>query len=200
MLQNAKMKENTACQITGNAVFLFSMSTKYKFRNQEQLYFVSFAVVGWIDLFIRNEYKDILLESWKHCQQHKGLEIYGWCIMTSHVHMIIGTHGDKLENIMRDMKKHTSIALKQAIKDHPGESRREWMLWLMERAGQKNSQNIEFQLWQQDNHPIELFDHKILHQKLDYIHNNPVVAGIVEKPEDYLYSSARNYYGMSGLM
>ena len=176
------------------------MSTKYKFRNQERLYFVSFAVVGWIDLFIRNEYKDILLDSWKHCQQHKGLEIYGWCIMSSHAHMIIGTHGDKLENIMRDMKKHTSIALKRVIKDHPGESRREWMLWLMERAGQKNGQNIEFQLWQQDNHPIELFDHKMLHQKLDYIHNNPVVAGIVEKPEDYLYSSARNYYGMSGLI
>jgi hypothetical protein len=49
------------------------MSTKYKFRNQEQLYFISFAVVGWIDLFIRNEYKDIMLESWKHCQEHKGL-------------------------------------------------------------------------------------------------------------------------------
>jgi REP element-mobilizing transposase RayT len=194
------MKENTACQITSNAVFLTSMSTKYKFRNQEQLYFISFAVVGWIDLFIRNEYKDIMLESWKHCQEHKGLEIYGWCIMTSHVHMIIGTHEEKLENIMRDMKKHTSIALKQAIKDHPGESRREWMLWMMEKAGKKNSQNLEFQLWQQDNHPIELFDNKILHQKLDYIHNNPVIAGIVERPEDYLYSSARNYYGLPGLI
>jgi putative transposase len=101
---------------------------------------------------------------------------------------------------MRDMKKHTSAALKTAIKNHPGESRREWMLWMMERAGTKNSQNINFQLWQQDNHPIELFDQKILHQKLDYIHNNPVVAGIVERPEDYLYSSARDYCGIPGLI
>ena len=69
------------------------------------------------------------------------------------------------------------------------------MLWMMGRAGKKNGQNAEFQLWQQDNHPIELFDQKILHQKLDYIHYNPVVAGIVEHPEDYLYSSARDYYG-----
>ncbi|MFI5158344.1 MAG: transposase [Sphingobacteriales bacterium] len=147
--------------------------------------------------FIRNEYKDIMLDSWSYCCKHKGLEIYGWCIMTSHVHMIIGTNGEKMEDIMRDMKKHTSIALKQAIKQHPHESRREWM---MERAGRKNSQNIDFQLWQQDNHPIELFDINILHQKLDYIHNNPVTAGIVEKPEDYLYSSARNYYDLPGLM
>jgi len=176
------------------------MSGGYKFRDQDELYFISFAVVNWIDLFIRNEYRQIMLDSWKHCQSNKGLEIYGWCIMTSHVHMIIGTQGDKLENIMRDMKKHTSVTLKEAIKLHPGESRREWMLWMMERAGKKNSQNANFQLWQQDNHPIELFDHKILHQKLDYIHYNPVVAGIVEKPEDYLYSSARDYCGLPGLI
>ena len=176
------------------------MSTKYKFREQDQLYFVSFSVVNWIDLFTRNEYKDIMIESWKHCQLHKGLEIYGWCIMSSHIHMIIGTHGEKLEHIMRDMKKHTSIALKKAIREHYGESRKAWMLWMMERAGKKNSQNLEFQLWQQDNHPIELYDRKILHQKLDYIHYNPVVAGIVEHPEHYLYSSARDYFGLPGLI
>lgn len=71
---------------------------------------------------------------------------------------------------------------------------------MMARAGKRNSQNLNFQLWQQDNHPIELSDYKILHQKLDYIHYNPVVAGIVEKPEDYLYSSARDYYGLPGLI
>jgi putative transposase len=74
------------------------------------------------------------------------------------------------------------------------------MLWMMERAGKKNSQNIDFQLWRQDNHPIELYDNKILNQKLDYIHNNPVAAGFVEKPEDYLYSSARDYAGMPGMI
>ena len=74
------------------------------------------------------------------------------------------------------------------------------MLGLMEKAGKANSQNQSFQLWQQDNHPIELFDYRIMHQKLDYVHNNPVEAGIVEKPEDYLYSSARNYYGLPGLI
>jgi len=176
------------------------MSTKYKFKNQAQLYFVTFAVVNWIDLFIRNEYKDIMLDSWRYCQKHKGLEIFGWCIMTSHVHMIIGSHNDKLEDIMRDMKKHTSAALKAAIKNHPAESRREWLLAMMEKAGKHNSQNLNFQLWQQDNHPIELFDQKILHQKLDYIHNNPVLSGVVENPEEYLYSSAKDYYGLKSLL
>lgn len=128
------------------------------------------------------------------------MELYGWCIMTSHVHMIIGSHGEEMEDIMRNMKRHTSEEIKKAIKRHPAESRREWLVWMMERAGNKNSNNISFQLWQQDNHPIILNTGAITHQKLDYIHNNPVEAGFVEKPEDYLYSSARDYYGKKGLI
>jgi putative transposase len=74
------------------------------------------------------------------------------------------------------------------------------MLWLMERVGKKNSQNKDFQFWEQDNHPIELFDNNIMQQKLDYIHNNPVSAGFVDDPASYLYSSARDYSGSKGLL
>ena len=80
------------------------MSSKYKFRDQDELYFVTFAVVCWIDLFTRNVYKDIMLNSWQHCQNKKGMELHRWCIMSSHIHMIIGSQNDKLEDIMRDMK------------------------------------------------------------------------------------------------
>ena len=74
------------------------MSRKYKFGDNDKLYFISFAVVYWIDLFIRNEYKEIMLESWRFCQQEKELEIYGWCIMTSHVHLIVGSKGCKFRS------------------------------------------------------------------------------------------------------
>ena len=172
------------------------MSTKYKFADNDKLYFITFAVVGWIDLFIRNEYRQILLDSWQYCRINKGLQVYGWCIMTSHVHMIIGTEKDALQDIVRDMKRHTSVALRKAITEHPQESMREWMLKLMQQAGTTNSNNSGFQLWRQDNHPIELYTVKVTHQKLDYIHNNAVEAGFVEKPEDYLYGSAKDYFGL----
>ena len=92
------------------------MSRKYKFHDQDKLYFISFATVHWIDVFVREEYKQIIIESWKHCQEKKGLEIYSWCIMTSHVHMIIGSKKEKLEVIVRDMKKHTSLEQKEQLK------------------------------------------------------------------------------------
>jgi hypothetical protein len=71
----------------------------------------------------------------------------------------------------------------------------------MEETGKQNSNNRGFQLWQQDNHPIALSTEKIMHQKLDYLHNNPVEAGFVEKAEDWLYSSAKQYYtGQKGMI
>ncbi len=106
-----------------------SISRKYKFHNQDKLHFISFATVHWIDVFVREEYNQVMVDSWKHCQKEKGLEIYGWCIMTSHVHMIIGGKKNKLEDIIRDMKKHTSSELRIAIKNNNFESRKEWIIW-----------------------------------------------------------------------
>ena len=120
--------------------------------------------------------------------------------MTSHVHMIISSRNNKLENIVRDMKSYTSSKIKKAIKEHPQESRKEWILWMMEHAGRKDSNNNNFQFWQQHNKPIELTNDKIIQQKLDHIHNNPVKEGIVFKAEDYVFSSAVDYCGEKGML
>jgi len=169
------------------------MSRKYKFNDQQKLYFVSFATVYWLDVFTRNEYRNIMLDSFRYCQAEKGLEIYAWCLMPSHVHLIMGTVGEPMQDILRDMKKYTSKRLTAAIEANPQESRREWMLWMMARAGKKNPNNEKMQFWQQHNQPIELNTPEKLRQRLNYLHNNPVVAGFVEKPEDWLYSSAVDY-------
>ncbi len=176
------------------------MSKKYKFSDNSKLYFVSFSVTNWIDLFIRNEYKEILLESIRYCQNKKDMELYAWCIMTSHVHLIIGSKGNPLSNIMRDLKRHTSETLHTVIRNNNAESRKEWMLWMMERAANKKANDSKFQLWQPESHPVELTTAKIAHQKLDYIHYNPVEAGFVNNPEDWKYSSAADYNGSRGLL
>jgi len=115
--------------------------------------------------------------------------------MRSHVHMIIGTKQDKLENIVKDLKRHTSRTILKAIKENIQESRREWILWMFERAGKKNSNNKKYQFWQQHNQPIELSNNEMIDQRLEYLHYNPVEARIVDKPEHYLYSSAIDYTG-----
>ncbi len=177
------------------------MSQKYKFYNSEGLYFVSFATVNWIDVFTRNIYRDIVVDSLNYCVEKKGLIIYSWVLMTNHIHLIIRSKNEPLENIMRDLKRYTSREVLKAIQENSQESRKEWILWLFERAGKKNANNTNYQFWQQNNHPIELgtesFD---IDKYMDYIHENPVKAGFVNKPEDYLYSSAVNYARGFGLV
>ncbi|MGK7391841.1 MAG: REP-associated tyrosine transposase [Candidatus Cyclobacteriaceae bacterium M2_1C_046] len=172
------------------------MSVKYKFQDQAKLYFVTFAVVEWVDVFSRRIYRDIFIESLKFCQERKGLEIYSWCLMTNHVHMIIGTTDQPMQFIIRDLKKYTSSRIIREIQNNPQESRKKWMLSIFKNAGLKNPNNTIYQFWRQDNHPIELTTNEMIDQKLDYIHNNPVEAGIVHSPEEYLYSSAKNYAGL----
>ena len=173
------------------------MSRKYKIRDQSKLHFVTFTVISWIDIFIRNEYKDLFLESVRYCQKNKGLEVFAWVIMTSHIHMILrAKENHKLETIIRDLKSFTSRKTKELLEDENTgfESRKEWMLWMMKRAGRKNNNNIDFQFWQQHSHPIELSTNKLQDQRLEYIHSNPVKAGFVISPEMWQYSSAGDYY------
>ena len=171
------------------------MSRAYKFRNPEGFYFVSFSTVGWIDVFTRTVYKDIVVDSIQYCQKNKGLNVYARVILTNHVHMIADAEGNLMQHIMRDLKRHTSKQLLKAIAENPQESRKEWMLAIFGNAGRYNSNNKDFQFWQQDNHPIELLSVAMLKQKLDYLHANPVKAGFVDKEEEYLYSRARDYHG-----
>jgi REP element-mobilizing transposase RayT len=177
------------------------MSRNYKFHNPEGVYFVSFAVVEWIDVFTRNEYKDILLESLRYCQQEKEMEIYAWCVMTNHVHLIFSsTKQEKPELILGSFKCFTSKAIVAAIKENPQESRKEWLLKQFEEAGRKSSNVKQYQLWRHDNKPIELWSNKVIDEKLNYIHNNPVEEGLVFKAEQYVYSSAIDYAGEKGLL
>jgi len=172
------------------------MSRKYKFHNSEAAYFVSFAVVAWLDVFTRNEYKDILIDSLQYCQRKKGMEIYAWCIMTNHVHLIFrSVAGQKPELLLGDFKRHTSKAVVKAIINNSRESRKEILLEQFLKEGKKSSNVTKYQFWRHDNRPIELWSNEVVFQKIDYIHNNPVVEGFVFKAEDYRYSSAIDYSG-----
>lgn len=149
---------------------------------------------------MRRNYSEIIIDSLKYCIDNKGLELHAWCIMSSHVHLIISSEADNLSNILRDLKRYTSKAILKEIEENIQESRREWMLWMFARAGKRNSNNEKYQFWQQDNHPIQLSTNEMIEQRLNYLHNNPVVSGFVSKPEDYYYSSAYDYCGGKGLL
>jgi REP element-mobilizing transposase RayT len=176
------------------------MSDKYKIYDLDKAYFVTLTAVGWIDVFTRKNHKLLLVESLKYCQQNKGLVIFGWCLMPSHLHMICRAEGNNtLSDILRDFKKFTSKAIVKQIEEEP-ESRREWMLELFAKAGEPLKHIKDYKFWQEGNQAKEIFSNQFLEEKLNYIHNNPVEEMIVAKPEDYLFSSARNYAELDNML
>jgi putative transposase len=114
--------------------------------------------------------------------------------MSNHIHLLASARNENLGNILGDLKKFTSSQIISAIRNHEGESRKEWMLSIFRFHGEKNTRNTDHQFWRQEYAPIECYSPEFTVQKLNYIHNNPVAAGIVEKPVDYVYSSAKSYF------
>ena len=171
------------------------MSVKYKIRDQHGLNYLTLTTCGWVDLFSRAAFRDIVLDSWRYCAEHKGLQIWGFVFMSNHIHLIANTaQPHKLENVVRDFKAHTARRFLELLHDkRQPESRREWLLYLFQYFAKKTRSGQEHQIWQNDNHPIALYTEKVAVQKLRYIHDNPVRAKLVTKPEDWRYSSASNY-------
>lgn len=166
----------------------------YKIRNQSVIHFITFSVVELVDAFTRKQYRDILLDSIKFCQAEKGLKLYAWCIMSNHIHLILAARDNNLSDLLHDFKKFTAKQLVKAISENKQESRKDWMLTIFSEAGKGDSRNSEYQFWRQDNHPVELYSTAFCFQQLNYLHQNSVEAGIVKKAQDYLYSSAKDYF------
>lgn len=176
------------------------MSRKYKFHNKEGIYFISFATVNWVDVFTRDLYFGTMVESLQYCISKKGMNIHAWCLMTNHAHLIFSCKNHNPGDVLRDFKTYTSKMLTRLIKSHPQESRKEWLIAMLKTAGTKNSNVTNYQFWQQHNHPIELWSAYVIDRKIEYIHNNPVVAGFVVEPHFWKYSSAIDFVGGKGLL
>ena len=101
--------------------------------------------------------------------------------MSNHVHLIVSAKDENLSDILRDLKKFTSKQIIASIIKNETESRRKWMLSIFRNQAEKNSHNVNYQFWRQDNQPKELYSPAFTVQKLNYLHNNPVEAGLVEK-------------------
>ncbi len=166
------------------------MSELMKANVEGATYFVSFAVVGWIDVFTRPEYVDILFDSLEFCRRNKGLEIFEYALMPSHVHLLARRKQGLLSDVLRDMKSFTARRVLEAIEANLRESRKEWMLAFFRAQARLSAQNSDQMFWQKTNHPELVYSAAFYEQKAVYIRNNPVAMGLVTEAEHYALSSA----------
>lgn len=171
----------------------------YKIKDQGATHFLTFSIMGWIDIFSKQRYRDIILESFRYCQKNKSLQVGAYVIMTNHIHVIWTASNNNLSDIIRDFKTYTSKSITRSIESEP-ESRREWLLYMFGFYANRTAANDYYKVWTGNNHPEEIYSPDFLITKLSYIHQNPVRAGIVSEASNYLYSSASNYERKKGLI
>ena len=174
------------------------MVDSYQVRNQSGLYLLTCQVVGWVDIFGRQIYRDIVIDSLGFCRRNKDLMVYAYVVMTNHVHLIVQSEDGSLSDTIRDFKRFTSNTIMSEVSHNNRESRKDWLEMVFRYHAKFNGRVNEKQFGTHENHAVELTDNRMIDSKLDYIHMNPVRAGWVLEPEDYLYSSARNYCGLQG--
>jgi len=139
-------------------------------------YFITITVQNWIDLFTDEEYFNLLINSLKYYQEVKGLKLYGYVFMSNHIHLI--AQSKDIIGFVREFKIYTTRILKNLIR----EDKRKFINMI-----------LQDRIWRSNNWPVIINSNQFFKQKLNYIHNNPVKKGLVIKPEDWKYSSARNY-------
>jgi len=118
-------------------------------RLTKELYFITSTVVDWMDVFTRPVYKHIVVDSLKYCQDHKGLELFAWVLMTNHLHMIAGANGtQQIGDVLRDFKKFTSKGIVKAIEQNQLESRKEWLMDRFWFRSANDSKIKNYKFWQ----------------------------------------------------
>jgi len=156
-------------------------------------YFVTTSIVRWQPVLRARVRCHLIIQSLKHCLAHKGLHLHGFVIMPTHAHYILSCDpGRLLSDIMRDFNTHTSREISASLQAD-GEFR---LLRIFREAAEMERRGNSYKVWQTGFHPVSIETDRFFRQKLHYVHENPVRAGLVELAEEWEYSSARNYaYG-----
>ena len=164
--------------------------TEKRNRMEGSIYYITSVTYNRLKIFTRPSFVILIIDSLNYYRYQYSCKLIGYVIMPDHIHLLIWPREEKaVTDFMRDFKRFTSGRIARQAKV---ENKKEWME-KFELAGFE-TERAEYKVWQDSFWEQSIYTEKFLTQKLDYIHLNPVRAGIVENTEAYPYSSYRNYY------
>jgi putative transposase len=170
------------------------MRSRYRITELESPHFITCTIVVWLPVFTRPKYLEIITAFLAFCRQQKGLRLHAYVILDNHLHLVVSA--DNLSEVIRDFKRHTAKEILVAA----SQDNKQWLLKQFEFYKGVHKGKSQHQVWQEGVHPQAIISEDMLRQKLDYLHYNPVRLGLVDRPEDWRYSSARNYLDQNGVL
>jgi len=168
--------------------------SRYRVGDPKAPHFVTCTILNWIALFTRPQTVDIILQALQYRQENSNWKVYGYVILENHLHLLV-----QCENLAEEFPRFKSYTARQLI-DYLKAENAQPILKQLSLFRKRHKIDRDYQLWEEGYHPQMIENEAVLRQKLDYIHNNPVKRGYVERPEHWRYSSAGVYAGKPGLI
>jgi REP element-mobilizing transposase RayT len=169
------------------------MTSSYRvFTDKHYAYFVTWTVVSWLPLFAEPAYRQIVLDALNYLSTNKHTQLNAFVVMSTHIHAILWPDdGIDLSDVTRDFKRFTSREISREAKRQGSDQFVK--VFADSRLANRAQDTSQYQVWQESSHPEAIFTEKFARQKMDYIHFNPVKAGMVKTADEWPYSSARAY-------
>ena len=163
------------------------MRDRYKIVEKDGIHFLTSTINEWLPVFTSQTYFELIIDSLKFYIENKYFRLYAYVIVENHFHMIVSS--PHLSETVASLRKYTARKIiRQLEKDQ-----KFWLLNQLAFYKKRHKKRSRYQIWQEGIHPEFIQTGRMLCQKLDYIHYNPVLRGYVDLPEHWRYSSARNY-------
>lgn len=168
--------------------------SRYKIVEPAHPHFVTCTVLHWIPIFTRIETTNIIFESLKYLQKTDNLKIYAYVILENHLHLLVNS--DDLGKFMDSFKKYTARQIIDLLKEKNVKTILDQLIFYKK----AHKSDRTYQLWQEGIAPKLIQGNKMMNERINYIHQNPVKRGYVDEAKHWRYSSARDYEDGAGLI
>lgn len=167
---------------------------RYVITEPDKPHFLTCTVMEWLPVFIHPGAAQIIFDSWSYLKANQGMRLYGYVVMENHLHFV--ARAPRLDKCLAGFKSFTARNLIDYLRQHQTDR----LLDRLRFAKRAHKTDREYQFWQEGIHAELILSETMMRQKLEYIHNNPVKRGYVDRSEHWRYSSARNYAGEEALI
>lgn len=159
-------------------------------HTENDLYFITASIVGWIPLFSNIIFMEILLDAFQTRRKLSNILLFAYVIMPTHFHAILKPLDSTIGNVLQNFGSYTSHKIIAQLKT---DQNNELLSFFHQNRRDLRS---KYSIWQ-DIQAKNIYSSEFLNQKFEYIHNNPIMKkwSLVADPSDYPYSSAGFYQG-----
>lgn len=168
--------------------------SRYLITDPSQPHLLTCTVLEWLPVFTRSDSVQILLDAWGHQRHHNGLRLHGWVVLENHLHFV--AQAPRLDQCVAEFKSWTGSGVIDLLKQCGAVG----LLDRLHFARRAHKRDREYEFWQEGSHAEQIVDERMMREKLEFIHLNPVKRGYVDRAEHWRYSSARDYSEVAGLI